>query len=144
MPLSRYPDGEKPANAAPAPAVLLGRPRVPLTTVVQQMTAEAFFRRFASLLARDPPHQDDGPMLAQLAAIGIAPGKPFDTGTLGPDGRKALDEGVELAKRGLGGKDSPFGASGWRYMLSHIGRYGTNYSARGASLVPYVLRHGGK
>ena len=49
---------------------------VPAPQQMQAMGAQAFFTRLALLMASNPPTAADGPMVAKLARIGIAPGQP--------------------------------------------------------------------
>jgi hypothetical protein len=92
-----------------------------------------FFREFASLLEQNPPHQDDGPMMRDLARIGIQPGKPFASEALGSVGLAALDAGAQAASAGLEAANDPPSQTtptGWSGMRAKVGRYGTDYQAR--------------
>jgi hypothetical protein len=120
MPLSRYPDGEARPGASPAPA----SGRVPPPVRAAQMSAAEFFRRFAELLEQNPPHAEDGPMMAKLARIGIAPGK------FQPVYAVALEAGAQAAAKRLSGLRVR--AGGWSQFQGSIGRYGTDYAARAA------------
>jgi hypothetical protein len=129
MPLSRYPDGPKPAPTVAAAAPEAGR--LPPPARVARMSAAEFFRTAADLLARNQPHAADGPIMAKLARLGVAPGKPFDAEALGTQGAAALEEGAQAAKArltaaGAGGSVR----NGWRDMGGHVGHYGTDYQAR--------------
>ena len=133
MPLSLYPDGPRATNAQPPPGQAPAS--VPPPKQVQQLSAVDFFRTFADLLAKNPPHADDSPMMAQLARIGIVPGAKFDPEKLGADGLKALDEGVRAASDRLAApiQRAPVaGKNGWSGFGGVVGRYGTNYTARAA------------
>ncbi len=103
-------------------------PRPPVDEM-QAMSTEAFFTRFALLLANNPPSAADGPMMVKLARLGIAPGRPPDWGL--PDrwavalGRAIADWTVarELARpRDL--------VRGWSTPPSVLGNYGTHYNIR--------------
>ena len=80
--------------------------------LVQKLTPEEFFRTFAELLAANPPHPDDAPMMRELAKIGIEPGKPFRAEALKPQGMKALDMGAMLAAERLASLDGRNGKAG--------------------------------
>jgi len=70
--------------------------------------------------------------MRELQRIGIAPGK-FDPSPLGPDGKKAIDEGVAsvVSKlHSLTGQIGKAGPTGWTGGSKAVGRYGTNYAAR--------------
>jgi len=132
MPLSLYPDGPRLAPARPPAAPVS---RVPPPVAVQRLSAADFFGLFAELLAKNPPHTQDAPLMRQLEWIGIAPGRAFRPEMLGAEGRKALDEGVaEAAKRLTAPVAQPPRASnhGWSGFGGVVGRYGTNYAARAA------------
>lgn len=131
MPLSLYPDG--PRASRPAAAAPPATPFVPPPVQVQQLSPVEFFRIFADLLARNPPHPDDQPMLQQLARIGILPGKPFDSDALGAEGLKALEEGARSMSNRLAAFDGRAGQpnkTGWTGFGMKVGRYGTDYTAR--------------
>src|SRR5579883_823319 len=84
MPLSLYPDGPRqtPPRAAQPASAPAGTP----PQLVERLSMPEFFKTFAALLASNPPHKGDEPMMAQLAKIGIVPGKSFDPASLGPEG----------------------------------------------------------
>ncbi|MBZ5610963.1 MAG: DUF1254 domain-containing protein [Acidobacteriia bacterium] len=134
MPLSLYPDGPRPTGPRP-PASPAAEP-VPPPVQVERLNPVEFFRTFADLLAKNPPHAADAPMLRQLARIGIAPGKPFHPEALGADGLKALEAGAQAASAHL---LDPLSASngrpmqnGWADTGGTVGKYGANYAARAA------------
>jgi hypothetical protein len=135
MPLSLYPDGPRAARARP-PAAGQVSALVPPPVQVQRLSAVEFFRTFAQLLAQNPPHSDDGPMLRELDRIGIAPGKVFRPEALGADGLKALEDGVAAASSRLTApadvRARRVGKNGWSGFGGAVGRYGTNYAARAA------------
>jgi hypothetical protein len=130
MPLSQYPDGPRPSSKSFAPA-----PRETGTPPqkVQALPAETFFETFSVLLAANPPHAEDAPMMRELAKIGIEPGKPFRPETLGAEGMKALGEGAEAAAKRLAlldGRNGKAGPTGWTGGAGKVGRYGTDYAVR--------------
>ncbi len=132
MPLSLYPDGPRSHAAPPPPAQPAAAAAPPIR--VQNMSAEDFFRTFADLLPKNPPHSADAPMLRQLARIGIVPGKPFRPEALGADGMKALEAGAKAASEHLldalnAGRPMK---NGWKDAGAAVGKYGTNYAARAA------------
>jgi hypothetical protein len=132
MPLGLYPAGPKTAPATSAPPAP-SRPPVPPPRAVAAMTTAEFFTLFAQLLAANPPHAADAPMVKQLAALGVEAGKPFSADRLGP----AFEQGVTRAKEMLEslvqrrGTPGAVGKTGWS-ALRTTSRYGTNYAARAA------------
>ncbi len=134
MPLSLYPDGPRPRATTPPPNQAPASAPPPVQ--VERLSAVEFFRIFAGLLAANPPHAADQPMLRELARIGIAPGKPFHPEALGAEGLKELDAGAHAASEHL---LDPLSASngrpkknGWADTGTAVGRYGTDYAARAA------------
>ncbi len=133
MPLSLYPDGPKPTAPGAAQRVAPATLTPPMQ--VERLTAVEFFTMFAGLLAANPAHQGDEPMMRDLARIGIAPGTPFRADALGPDGLKALQDGAQIASKRLSALDGRLGQpgkTGWTGGGGKVGRYGTDYAARAA------------
>ncbi len=102
---------------------------VPAPQQMQAMGAQAFFTRLALLMASNPPTAADGPMVAKLARIGIAPGQPPHWSLLDrwsvSLGRWIADFTVarELRKP----RDT---ARGWSTPPAILGSYGTFYNTR--------------
>lgn len=103
--------------------------KTPPVEQVARMDANAFFSQLNALMKENPPFPGDAAALQRFAALGIAPGKPFDVKSLAPDVAKAVEEGV---RDGLGTIVSearkPHGkvVNGWEFMTD-VGRYGTDY-----------------
>jgi hypothetical protein len=130
MPLSRYPDGPAPSKQAAKRPDMTGFVRPP--EQVQRLSPVAFFTLFAELLVQNPPHAGDEPMMAELRKIGITPGK-FDPSPLGPEGRKAIGDGVAAVTarlNSLDGRSGKPGPTGWTGGSKLVGRYGTSYAVR--------------
>ncbi len=127
-PLSRYPDTASTPSptAAPSPGTSSGPP----PARIAQLNGVDFFREFQRLLVRNPPHPADGPMMAQLALLGLEPGKPFDVEQLGADGRTALEEGARAAAGRLAVKGVGAARGGWTGFGAQIGKYGSDYLGR--------------
>jgi hypothetical protein len=118
------------ADPAPAWRSSTERPAPPIEQM-QAMSVEAFFSRLALLLVNNPPRAADGPMMTQLASLGVRPGQPPQWGWLDRWsvrlGRWIADAGVarELKKpRGL--------VRGWATPPANLGSYGTDYATRAA------------
>ena len=129
VPLSEFP-GKDELQHRPAARPAQTGPTAP--EQVKAMDALQFFTAFAKALKANPPHQDDVPMMRQLARIGIEPGQDFDASRLTPEQMAALNEGVREAAAKIesfvttGAAHKP----GWNSFQGELGRYGTNYSAR--------------
>lgn len=134
MPLSQYPDG--PRQVATPPAAQPVRSTAPPPVELARLSAAEFFQTFVDLLAKNPPHPEDAPIMQQLARIGIAAGKPFRPEEMGADAWKEVAEGATAAARRLAAPPlqaaARAGNNGWSGIGSSIGRYGTNYDARAA------------
>jgi hypothetical protein len=126
-PLSRYPQSAPPPASAALPS---GVGSVPPPTRVAQLSAVEFFRQFQRLLAQNPPHAADAPMMKQTARLGLEAGKPFEPEKLGVDGVKALEEGVQAAASHLTAIRPESSGNGWNGSRVGVGRYGTNYLSR--------------
>jgi hypothetical protein len=132
MPLAQYPDGPKMSERV-TPPKKANRKATPPPIQIAGLTPVEFFREFAGLLVQNPPHQADGPMMRDLARIGIQPGKPFAAETLGKEGVVALEGGARAASARLEKTDDPRSRTtptGWSGMRAKVGRYGTDYEAR--------------
>ncbi len=129
MPLSRYPDGpeRKTIAARPTKPDMTGFVRPP--EQVQRLSPREFFTLFAELLVKNPPQSGDGPMMAEIAKIGITPGK------FAPPAadEKSIDEGATAAAARLNQSDGRVGKpgpTGWTGGGGNVGRYGINYQQR--------------
>ncbi len=129
VPLSAY---GKPYT--PPPGVV--DPDFDMTTAVRKqvnaLDIEAYFKRLAELMKTNPPTPQDAPMVAQMAKIGLVPGKDFDTSKLDWIDRESLkvvpklallEMGVHLKKQKT--------TNGWLYFTKGVGNFGTDYLTRG-------------
>jgi hypothetical protein len=138
-PLSTYPDG-LPSLPAPDAGQLAAGGNVPPPVRVAQMSPAEFFRLFAELLQSNPAHAADGPMMSQLAQIGIVPGGNFPSSQLAPEQLLAIDEGARAGAASVKNFDRsklPGGKTAWT-LPGHYGRYGTSYMMR-ALVAAYFL-----
>jgi hypothetical protein len=102
--------------------------------VIKAMDAQTYFNRLATSRAVNPPVlPEDAPVVAEMAKIGLVPGKPFDLGKLAPDVQKALVDVGKTAGGMIaeGEKTGQKTANGW-LVTSGTGAYGTNYLWRAA------------
>lgn len=130
MTLSQYPDG--PPKSAPPTDLRRQSPQGTPPQLVARLSTEEFFKTFCSMLAANPPHPDDAPMMRELATIGITAGK-FDASKLGAEGLRAFDAGAKAAADRINtfdGRAGKPGATGWTGGGGKVGRYGTDYQAR--------------
>src|SRR5262245_8310956 len=111
-PLSTYPQGLAPLSIPD----LAQLPNVPPPAQVARMSPTEFFQLFAQLLVKNPPHEEDAPLVQRLATIGIVAGKPFTAVELKAEQRQAIKEGAEAAAAalaGFAGSKKQRGTRGW-------------------------------
>ena len=100
--------------------------------VILDMDASAYFNMMARLMGgAAPPASDDAPMLARMAKIGLAPGKPFDIAKLEPATQAALKDLGKTALQSIQANKNSLGAivNGW-VVTKGLGVYGTDYMKR--------------
>jgi hypothetical protein len=119
-----------PTDVPVAPGVDMTTPPV---EQVGAMDAAAFFGRLNALMADNPPAAADAPALAQFAAIGIAPGKPFDLTNMDAPTAQAIQEGYAAGQARLvaevTGQHGRI-VNGWQVHPGTMGAYGTDYVLR--------------
>ena len=118
--------GDASTQASPPPAKPGAAP--PPIAQMRAMDVSTFFTRLSLLMIDNPPAAADGPMLAKLARLGVAPGQPPQWGVLDRWavglGRWVADHTVarELDKRPT--------VRGWITPPGNLGNYGTFYNTR--------------
>jgi len=129
VPLSQFPGKNEPPHPPLARPPETG---APVPERIKAMDAVQFFTEFAKALKANPPHEEDAPIVKQLALIGIVPGQDFDPSKLTPEQLARLKKGVNAAVAKIeefvttGAAHKP----GWNSFQGELGHYGTNYSAR--------------
>ena len=129
VPLSQFPGKNEPPHPPLARPPETG---APVPERIKAMDAVQFFTEFAKALKANPPHEEDAPIVKQLALIGIVPGQDFDPSKLTPEQLARLKKGVDAAVAKIeefvttGAAHKP----GWNSFQGELGHYGTNYSAR--------------
>jgi hypothetical protein len=100
------------------------------------MSPTTFFATFAQELKIDPPHAADQQMVNDLARIGVVPGEDFDPSKLTPEQRQAINDGARAATARIEQFVATAGVKkpGWTSFQGVLGRYGTNYVARAATV----------
>jgi hypothetical protein len=105
--------------------------RTPPLVQVEKMSGVEFFKRFAELLKKYPPHGADYPIVFRMRAMGLVPGKDwdehrFDSALVNDASKAALVAITANIKRGGGGEH----INGWNYSTENMGAYGTSYLRR--------------
>src|SRR5262245_41116119 len=81
-PLSQWGKGYTPPANPPTDAAVDNK--TPPLVQVNRMDGVAVLGRLAELMAKQPPHANDYPILFRMRQIGFEPGKPFDAAKLDP------------------------------------------------------------
>ena len=107
--------------------------KTPAAEQVARMDAATFFARLNTVMKGNPPAAVDADAMNRFAAIGVAPGKPFDPAKLNPAVAKRIERGVSAAREKIyADAQKPLGknVNGWSVVTEGIGRYGTDYLFR--------------
>lgn len=129
VPLSSYGKSYTPPAGKVNPSLDM---KTAITQQVNAMSGKAFFTMFAQLLGANPPAPADKPVVAQLAQLGIVPGKPFDFDKLPAATQSALNGASKPALAQMKAYLPKAGRldNGW-VVITNLGNYGTNYLLRG-------------
>lgn len=104
--------------------------KTPPVEQVAKMDATTFFGRLNALMQDNPPAAADAPALARFAAIGVAPGKPFDPKALDPEVAKVVEGAAKAGQVRLTKEaKTPHGTkvNGWDILASNTANFGTDY-----------------
>ena len=107
--------------------------KTPRAEQVAKMDAATFFARLNTLMKDNPPAAADADAMKRFAAIGVAPGKPFDPAKLDPAVAKGIERGARAAREKIVAEaKKPLGktVNNWSVVTDKIGRYGTDYLFR--------------
>jgi hypothetical protein len=96
--------------------------------VISAMDTQTYFNAMATSMAINPPVPEDAPIIAEMAKIGLVPGKPFDLSQLPSANQAALADVGKAAFEQIAGvqKTGNKVVNGW-LLTSGTGDYGTNY-----------------
>lgn len=100
--------------------------------VILAMGTEGYFNWLSKRMCEAAPaYPADGPLLARMAKIGIAPCKPFELAKLDPAVQAALKDLPDAALKKIGENQKSLGVeeNGW-LMTKGLGQYGTDYMKR--------------
>lgn len=101
----------------------------PPVDLVAQMDANTFFGRLNMLMKDNPPANADAAVMKHFAAIGVAPGKPFDLKAFDSQIARGIEEGFRAGREKVVAESmKPHGKNlnGWEFM-ENTGHYGTDY-----------------
>lgn len=100
--------------------------------VIIDMGTKGYFDMMTDLMCKTaPPAEEDAPMLANIAKIGIEPCKPFDMNSLDPAVQEALKDLPKTALKKIEAGHASLGTmvDGWQ-ITKGLGEYGTDYMKR--------------
>ena len=96
------------------------------------MSGDKFFAYAAGLMAVNPPHVTDQPIVARMRRIGIESGKPFDFAKLDPLVQQAIDAAPAAARQLMAWKIPTLATvvNNWSMNVDTMGVYGNYYLKR--------------
>lgn len=113
--------------------IVLAGPAISATGQFARRDAGAvdFFTSAAELMRSDPPPMRDHKVMASLASIGVAPGRPFDAGSLSPAAIGQIEAGIAAARNDLAASATASKLiDGWFYPPANLGNFGEDYRFR--------------
>src|SRR5271167_1362134 len=118
------------------PPVGVVDPKVDMKTAVRKqvdaLSIDDYFQYLAGLMKTNPPTAQDAPKVAEMAKIGLEPGKEFDPSRLFVVDREIIKTVPKLALvKMVEHLKQQKTTSGWLYFTSGVGEFGTNYLLRG-------------
>jgi len=133
VPLSSYGNAYTPPAGTVDPSIDM---KTPVRDQVNALSAQDYFNLLAKLMKDNPPTAEDAPMVAELAKLGIVPGKEFDLNKLSPEAVAALQNVPKAAfgkimgwmRGGIMAGDNKL-INGWMFSTK-TGIYGTEYLQR--------------
>ena len=129
-PLNKFGKQYRPATNAPID------PKVDMATVpytqVDQMSPGVFFKYMMDMMRSNPPLGADAPVIANLAKLGLVPGRPFEINSVDGATRQALEFGAREGNKlvnyvAFNPPVQP--VNNWRMALN-LGDFGTQYLLR--------------
>lgn len=132
-PLSQWGKSNAPPTSTPTDPAIDNK--TPPFVQVNKLDGVTVLSRLADLMAKNPPHSNDYPILFRMRQIGLEPGKPFDPSKLDPALFKTInaaakDALADLEQSGKSGAGVGTHVNGWFYQTSTVGTYGTAYKLR--------------
>ncbi len=111
-------------------------PKIDMKTAVRKQVddlgIDEYFNYLAKLMKTNPPTAQDAPIVAEMAKIGLEPGKEFDSTKLALVDREIIKTVPKLALlKMVEHLKQQKTTNGWLYFTSGVGEFGTNYLLRG-------------
>lgn len=126
-PLSSYGKPYTPAPSTPDDSLDM---KTAVRELVDRMDIHDYFNYLALLMKTNPPSAADAPLVANMAKIGLVPGKDFDSSKLDAFDKEVIKAVPKAAQLKIMKKfeDTPK-INGWAYT-TQAGTYGTEYLQR--------------
>jgi hypothetical protein len=129
VPLSSWGKPYTPPLAAVDPAFDM---KTAVRKQVNAMDVETYFTRLAELMKTNPPTARDAPMVANMAKIGLVPGKDYDPSKLSSFDHEVLKAVPKLALLEMGVHlKRQKTTNGWLFFTKGVGNFGNDYLTRG-------------
>jgi hypothetical protein len=131
-PLDQWGKSYAPPAASPVDTTV--DTKTPPLVQVGKMSGVEFFTRFAELMKKYPPHPNDYPILFQMKALGLEPGKSWDGSKVDRAAMVAIDAATKDANDYMMASIKNLGSriNGWNVATDNVGTYGTSYRQRAA------------
>ncbi|MFO0899493.1 MAG: DUF1254 domain-containing protein [Pirellulales bacterium] len=128
VPLASYGKPYTPPPGKVDPSVDM---KTPVREQVNRLSAQDYFALLAKLMKDNPPAKEDAAIVAEMAKLGLAPGKPFELAKLGPEIAERVSKVPAEAFGKIMGHFRSAGRAenGWVFT-TQTGLYGTDYLQR--------------
>lgn len=132
-PLSQWGKEEAPVSKAGTVDPKIDDKTPPLEQA-SKLSGVEIFQQLAELLKKYPPHPNDYPILLRARAIGLEPGKSWDSSMLDAATIEAINEGSKQGMANIVKRIKTMGTkvNGWNIAVDNMGCYGTSYLQRAA------------
>lgn len=132
VPLSAYGKPYTPPKGTLNPSAPSVKDKV--RDIISAMDLQSYFNAMTKSMVQNPPIlPEDGPILKEMAKIGIVPGKPFDMSKLSAAQQTALADVAKVANDTITAQQKTGNkvVNGWLLTFG-TGKYGANYLFRAA------------
>jgi hypothetical protein len=131
VPLSAYGKAYTPPAGSVDPSAPSVKDKV--RDLIAAMDVQTYFNALTKSMVQNPPAKADGPILKEMAEIGIVPGRPFEMSKLSSEQQAALADVVKVATAKIQEQTKAGNqvVNGW-LLTTGTGSYGTNYLWRAA------------
>jgi hypothetical protein len=108
-----------------------GQPgRAPTPTAQRTTSWRDYFGAVHTLINENPPRATDAAVLARIAALGLIPGRAFNSDRFTSAEAGEIETGVNEARSLVGARRAGRVIQGWSYPQSNLGDFGQDYLYR--------------